>query len=60
MNCLFQKELETPSNSKPQPISEEDIPIEENLNRLTMHDEEARTIDEAVNMLKYTNSVFYR
>lgn len=30
----------------------EESPIEENLNRLTMHDEEARTVDEALNMLK--------
>jgi len=31
---------------------EEEGSIEENLNRLTMHDEEARTVDEALNMLK--------
>jgi len=50
----FQKELDTPSNRKPQPTldEEEESSIEENLNRLTMHDEEARTVDEALNMLK--------
>jgi len=48
------KELETPSNSKQQLISEEESPIEENLNRLTMHDEEARTVDEALDMLNPT------
>lgn len=50
----FQKELDTPSNLKSQlPLEvEEESPIEENLNRLTMHDEEARTVDEALNMLK--------
>lgn len=30
----------------------EESPIEENLNRLALHDEEARTVDEALNMLK--------
>lgn len=48
---MFQKEL-APSNSKPLSTSNEETQIEENLNRLTMHDEEARTIDEALNMLK--------
>lgn len=52
---IFQKELDTSSNHKPQLTleeEEEESTIEENLNRLTMHDEEARTVDEALNMLK--------
>ncbi|CAH1723721.1 unnamed protein product [Aphis gossypii] len=51
------KELETPSNPKPQPILDEESSIEENLNRLTMHDEEARTVDEALNMLNPTQKL---
>ncbi|VVC25504.1 High mobility group box domain,Coiled-coil domain-containing protein 124 [Cinara cedri] len=51
------KDLETPSNPKPQPILNDESTIEENLNRLTMHDEEARTVDEALNMLNSTQSV---
>jgi hypothetical protein len=49
---IFQKELDTPSTPKEQPTLDEESSIEENLNRLTMHDEEARTVDEALNMLK--------
>lgn len=51
------KELDTPSNLKPQPILDEESSIEENLNRLTMHDEEARTVDEALNMLNPTQKL---
>lgn len=50
----FQKELDTSSNLKSKPTLDEneESSIEENLNRLTMHDEEARTVDEALDMLK--------
>ncbi|KAF0768325.1 coiled-coil domain-containing protein 124 [Aphis craccivora] len=51
------KELDTPSKLKPQPILNEESSIEENLNRLTMHDEEARTVDEALNMLNPTQKL---
>ncbi|XP_025208088.1 coiled-coil domain-containing protein 124 [Melanaphis sacchari] len=54
------KELETPSNpkSKPsQPTLDVESSIEENLNRLTVHDEEARTVDEALNMLNPTQKL---
>ncbi|XP_025425412.1 coiled-coil domain-containing protein 124 [Sipha flava] len=45
------KELDTPSVPKMEMALNDESPIEENLNRLTMHDEEARTVDEALNML---------
>jgi len=50
----FQKELDTSSNLKSKPTLDEneESSIEENLNRLTMHDEEARTVDVALDMLK--------
>lgn len=53
------KELDTPSKLKSQPTLEEEkeSSIEENLNRLTMHDEEARTVDEALNMLNPTQKL---
>jgi len=47
------KEL-APSKPITEQILNEESPIEENLNRLTMHDEEARTVDEALNMLNPT------
>ncbi|XP_050524969.1 coiled-coil domain-containing protein 124 [Daktulosphaira vitifoliae] len=53
------KELEKPSKSKPTVTEKDDyeIPIEENLNHLSMHDEEARTVDEALNMLNSTQKI---
>ncbi|XP_026816091.1 coiled-coil domain-containing protein 124 [Rhopalosiphum maidis] len=51
------KELDTPSTHKVQPTMDEESSIEENLNRLTMHDEEARTVDEALNMLNPTQKL---
>ncbi|XP_060854043.1 coiled-coil domain-containing protein 124 [Rhopalosiphum padi] len=51
------KELDTPPTPKEQPTLDEESSIEENLNRLTMHDEEARTVDEALNMLNPTQKL---
>ncbi|XP_050424059.1 coiled-coil domain-containing protein 124 [Adelges cooleyi] len=48
------KELEKPSSPKSIDTDEYETPIEENLNRLSMHDEEARTVDEALHMLNPT------
>ncbi|XP_015377598.1 PREDICTED: coiled-coil domain-containing protein 124 [Diuraphis noxia] len=52
------KELDTSSNLKSKSTlnENEECSIEENLNRLTMHDEEARTVDEALDMLNFSKS----